>query len=66
MYPVGVYMCIEEEVYVEETGGLPDPIFRLQIHFYYLYKTRRPDQTRPDQTNLFYLHVYSYLTNKYR
>ena len=20
----------------------------------------------PDQTNLFYLHVYSYLTNKYR
>ena len=25
-----------------------------------------PNQTRPDQTNLFYLHVYSYLTNKYR
>ena len=22
--------------------------------------------TRPDQTNLFYLHVYSYLTNKYK
>ena len=26
----------------------------------------RTTQTRPDQTNLFYLHVYSYLTNKYK